>query len=161
GRATLDYDIAASGDIGGLARALGRAARGYAFSLSDAFGAWRVKARDGSWQVDLMPLAGETVEQDLARRDLTINAIARPIPPDGQSDGAELIDPFGGAADLRARRLRMVGPESLRADPLRTVRLVRLAVELEFEIDAPTAREAALNAPGLRGIAQERVFAEL
>jgi len=156
GRQTLDYDVAVDGDVQGLARALGRAARGHPFSLSEAFGAWRVKARDGGWQIDVTPLVGETLEQDLARRDLTINAIARPIGP-----GAELIDPFGGVADLAARRLRMVGPESFSADPLRTVRLVRLAVDLQFEVDALTAREAVTSAPELRDVAQERVFAEL
>jgi putative nucleotidyltransferase with HDIG domain len=160
GRETLDYDVAVDGDVEGLARALARAARGHAFRLSEAFGAWRVRARDGRWQIDLTPLFGETVEQDLARRDLTINAIARPIQA-GAADGAELIDPFGGVADLQARRLRMVGPESFRADPLRTVRLVRLAVELQFEVDALTAREAVTSAPKLGAVAPERVFAEL
>lgn len=161
GRATLDFDVAVDGSVEGLARALGRAGRGYAFSLSDAFGAWRVKARDGSWQVDLTPLAGDTVEQDLARRDLTINAIARAIEPGVPGQGGELIDPFGGAADLEARRLRMVGPESFSSDPLRTLRLVRLAVELDFEVDGLTEQEASASAPALRSSAPERVLAEL
>ena len=119
-----------------------------------------MKGREGGWQIDLTPLLGATLEQDLARRDLTINAIARPIPANAP-DGGELIDPFGGVADLRARRLRMVGPESFRSDPLRTLRLVRLAVELQFELDVLTAREAVASAPELRAVAQERVFAEL
>jgi poly(A) polymerase len=160
GRETLDYDVVVDGDVEGLARALGRAGRGHPFNLSEAFGAWRVKGREGGWQIDLTPLLGATVEQDLARRDLTINAIARPIPA-GAPDGGELIDPFGGVADLRERRLRMVGPESFRTDPLRTLRLVRLAVDLQFELDVLTAREAVASAPELRAVAQERVFAEL
>jgi len=166
GRSTLDYDIVVDGDVKGLARALARSAGGHPFSLSEAFGAWRVKARDGGWQIDLTPLAGETVEQDLARRDLTVNAIARALAtgePIGGEPGAarDLIDPFGGVADLRAGRLRMVGPESFSADPLRTIRLVRLAVELQFEVDDLTAREAAASAPDLPRVAPERVFAEL
>ena len=161
GRATLDLDVAVDGNVEALARALGRAGAGHAFSLSDAFGAWRVKARDGSWQVDLTPLAGDSLEEDLARRDLTINAIARPIDPDVGARRTELIDPFGGVADLGARRLRMVGPESFGSDPLRTLRLVRLAVELDFEVDGLTAQAASASAPALAAIAQERVFAEL
>ena len=158
---TLDYDIAVEGDVEGLARALARAGPGHPFRLSEAFGAWRVRARHGAWQVDLTPLSGSTLEEDLGRRDLTVNAIARGLATDGQRGGSELIDPFGGVADVRARRLRMVGPRSFSADPLRTIRLARLAVELQFEVDEQTAREAAASAPALRGVAQERVFAEL
>ena len=54
---------------------------------------------------------------------MTINAIARELA------GGELIDPWGGAEDLRARRLRMVGPAAFSDDPLRTLRLARLAAE--------------------------------
>ena len=161
GRETVDFDLALDGDVEKLARALGRAGAGHAFSLSDTFGAWRVKAREGSWQVDLTPLAGDTVEEDLARRDLTINAIARPIGPDILRQGVELVDPFDGVADLGARRLRMVGPESFSSDPLRTLRLVRLAVELDFEVDRLTAQAASDSTPALGATAQERVFAEL
>ena len=81
GRETPDLDLAVDGDAGALARELGRAAGGHAFQLSDEFGAWRVRAHDQDWQVDLTPLMGETLEQDLRRRDLTINAIARELAP--------------------------------------------------------------------------------
>ena len=161
GRETVDFDLAFDGDVEKLARALGRASAGHAFSLSDTFGAWRVKAREGSWQVDVTPLAGDTVEEDLARRDLTINAIARPVGPGTPTRGIELVDPFDGVADLGVRRLRMVSPESFSSDPLRTLRLVRLAVELDFEVDRLTAQAASASAPELRAVAQERVFAEL
>ena len=88
-------------------------AGGHAFQLSDEFGAWRVRAHEQDWQVDLTPLMGETLEQDLRRRDLTINAIAREL---ALADG-ELIDPCGGVADLEARRLRSVGPDSFSGRP--------------------------------------------
>ena len=71
-----------------------RRAGAHAFALSDTFGAWRVVARDRSWQVDLTPLMGDDARAGSRRRDLTINAIARPL------GGGELIDPFGGVADL-------------------------------------------------------------
>lgn len=157
GRPTPDYDLAVAGDVRGLARELGRVAAGHAFVLSQQFGAWRVRARNQRWQVDLTPLAGETLEQDLARRDLTINAIARAI----GAPEAELIDPFGGLADLAARRLRSVGPRSLQSDPLRVLRLARLAAELGFTPAQQTLELAARAAPGLATVAAERVFAEL
>ncbi|MDE3132707.1 MAG: HD domain-containing protein [Acidobacteriota bacterium] len=159
GRATPDYDVAVDGDVRALARELGRRAGGHAFRLSDAFGAWRVRAHAGDWQVDLTPLLGETLEQDLRRRDLTINAIAREL-SSGSGEG-ELIDPCGGVADLEARRLRSAGPESFSADPLRVLRLARMAAELGFTAARDTLRLASASASGLAGVAPERVFAEL
>jgi poly(A) polymerase len=143
------------GDPQPLARAVGRAAGGHAFALSEAFGAWRVVARDRSWQLDVLGLDGATIEDDLARRDLTINAIAEPL------GGGSPIDPFGGLADLRARRLRMVGEGSFRDDPLRVMRLARFAAQLGFEVEADTRARATASAGGLAGVAPERTFAEL
>jgi putative nucleotidyltransferase with HDIG domain len=157
GRATPDFDLAVQGDTPGLARELGRRAGGHAFKLSEEFGAWRVRSHDQRWQVDLTPLMGETLEQDLRRRDLTINAIASEL---DAGDG-ELIDPCGGAADLQAQRLRAVGPDSFRADPLRVLRLTRMAAELGFAPDAETLRLAAASATALSAVAAERIFAEL
>lgn len=155
GRPTIDFDVAVAGDTAATARALARRMAAPAFSLSDAFGAWRVIARDRSWQIDLIPLAGTTIVDDLAKRDFTVNAIAEPL------GGGELVDPFGGRADLEARRLRMVSSGAFEADPLRTVRLPRLAVELGLEPDAATAQAARGHAPGLEAVAAERIFAEL
>jgi poly(A) polymerase len=155
GRPTPDYDLAVDGDVRALARELGRRAGGHAFQLSDEFGAWRVRSHEQDWQIDLMPLMGETLEQDLRRRDLTINAIAREL------GSAELIDPYGGAADLEARRLRGVGPDSFSADPLRVLRLARLAAELGFTPEQDTLRLASASAPALSTVAPERVFVEL
>ncbi len=155
GRATIDYDVAIDGDPPPAARELGRRANAHSFALSETFGAWRVVARDQSWQVDLTPLTGDTIERDLARRDLTINAIARPL------GGGAMIDPHGGIADLRAGRLRMVSADAFERDPLRTLRLARFAAELGFAIEPATSAGACAAAPSLRDIAAERIFAEL
>jgi poly(A) polymerase len=156
GRPTTDFDVVVEGDPAVAARAAGRGAGGHAFALSDAFGAWRVAARDHSWQLDVLGLQGETLEQDLVRRDLTINAIAAPL--DGLD---ELVDPLGGAADLAARRLRMVSPQSFRDDPLRVLRLARFAAQLGFDADEETVARARASATGLAGVSPERVFLEL
>ena len=111
GRETADFDVATMGSAGEVASVLGRAAGGFAFELSEAFGAWRIVAHDRSWQVDVLPLNGATIEEDLGRRDLTINAIAAPLGSVGY------VDPFGGLADLNARRLRAVSPVAFRARP--------------------------------------------
>jgi putative nucleotidyltransferase with HDIG domain len=155
GRETLDFDVAVAGDPRTIARDLARAAAGHAFSLSEGFGGWRVVARDHSWQLDALPLHEGEIETDLAARDLTVNAIAEPL------RGGEMIDPFGGRDDLRAGRLRMVRPAAFTADPLRVLRLARLACELGFEADEETKAAARGSAVGLSAVSPERVFAEL
>jgi putative nucleotidyltransferase with HDIG domain len=165
GRPTPDYDVAVASPAGQdgvrrLAREVARAAGGHPFGLSDQFGAWRVTAHDHRWQLDLTPLQGETLEQDLGKRDLTINAIARPLTADGPPSGGTPIDPAGGIGDLERGRLRMVSPRSFSLDPLRTVRLPRFATELGFATDADTIAAASRSAVGLASVAPERIFAE-
>jgi putative nucleotidyltransferase with HDIG domain len=155
GRATDDYDVAVTGDARGLARELARSADGHAFALSDTFGVWRVVARDHGWQVDVLPVAGGAIEADLAGRDFTVNAMAEPL------GGGPYVDPFGGMADLRERRLRMVSASAFLDDPLRVLRLVRLACELGFSVERATDAAAGASASGLAQVAPERVFAEL
>ena len=154
-RPTSDFDVVVAGDVAACARGVARGARGHAFELSEAFGAWRVVARDRSWQLDLMALEGATIEQDLRRRDLTVNAIAEPL------GGGDHVDPFGGMEDLRARILRAVSGTAFLDDPLRVIRLARLACELDFEIELGTAEAARAVAPRLTAVSPERVFEEL
>jgi poly(A) polymerase len=143
------------GDVRSAARRVGRGLGGASFELSDQFGAWRVVARDRGWQVDIAPLQGGSLDADLGARDLTVNAMAEPL------RGGDLVDPFGGARDLVERRLRMVSPAAFSADPLRTIRVARLATELGFEVEPATADAVRAHAPGLRDVSPERVFAEL
>ena len=159
GRETADYDvvIAESDDLERVARALARQGGGVAFALSDEFGAWRVVAHDHSWQVDLSALDGETLEADLRRRDVTINALARPLGGDDES----LIDPLGGLGDLRAGRLRAASDRAFTGDPLRVLRLARMVAELDFEVDGNTIALARAGVGGLERVAAERVFGEL
>jgi len=96
-----------------------------------------------------------TLEQDLARRDLTINAMAR-------ADGGALIDPFGGEADLRAGVLRHIGA-SFVEDPLRVLRVARFAARFGFAVAPET--EALLRAIAEGGelatLAPERIWQEV
>jgi poly(A) polymerase len=155
GRATFDLDVVVVGAVEPAAKALGRAGAAAAFPLSDAFGVWRVVAHDRGWQVDLLPVNGLTIEDDLAARDFTVNAIAEPL------TGGEAIDPFGGREDLAAGRLRMVSARAFAADPLRVLRAARLACELHLEPEPDTRASAAAQAGALSEVAPERVFGEL
>src|ERR687888_1210612 len=73
-----------------------------------------------------------SIEDDMARRDFTVNAIARRL------DTGVLVDPFGGAEDLKRGILRMVHPRSFAEDPLRLVRGLRLVSQLGLEPDDAT-----------------------
>ncbi len=98
---------------------------------------------------------GVTLEQDLARRDLTINAMAE------DADG-RLIDPYGGQRDLSAGVLRHV-TEAFAEDPLRTLRVARFAARLDFEVAPETqALMREITASGeLATLTPERVWREL
>ena len=115
--------------------------------------------RDGAYKDNRHPDSvtfGTSIEEDLARRDFTVNAIA--MAPDGT-----LVDPYGGQKDLKAKILRCVGEPKRRfeEDALRILRLVRFCSVLGFSAEEETAR-AAHEARGLLDhIAHERVCAEL
>jgi tRNA nucleotidyltransferase (CCA-adding enzyme) len=97
---------------------------------------------------------GTTLQDDLSRRDLTINAMA--MAADGR-----LIDPFGGQADLQAKQLRHIGA-GFALDPLRVLRVARFAAQLPaFSVAAETLAQMGELAPRLGGIAAERQWAEL
>lgn len=99
---------------------------------------------------------GATLEEDLSRRDFTMNAMARSV-----SDDA-LVDPYGGRADLNAHIVRAVGDpdERFREDPLRLLRAVRFAAQLRFTIEPVTRESIARNAETLRTISAERIAQE-
>jgi poly(A) polymerase len=160
GMRTGDLDVVLDGEPREAAHALARTAHAAAFSLSAEYGGWRVVARDGAWQVDFERLRGASLEEDLALRDFTVNAIAAPLGEPGAAPG-EAIDPLGGLEDLTRRRLREAGPHAFAEDPLRVLRLVRLAVELDLAADADTRAHAQAHAVALGKVAPERIFVEL
>ncbi len=92
-----------------------------------------------------------TVAADLGRRDFTVNAIARRL-----SDG-QLVDPYGGIADLARRELRVVSEQSFSEDPLRILRGLRLVSQLGFTVIGETFASMRLHADGLRHVAGERI----
>lgn len=155
GRPLRDVDLAVEGEPEAAARAVAAGLRGPMFALSEQFGAWRVLDARREFSCDISPLQGDTIEEDLGRRDFTVNAMAVPL------EGGETIDPHGGHADLGARRLRVLGAGAYESDPLRALRLVRLAAELGMAPDAETERLTVRAAPRLCEPSPERVFSEL
>lgn len=95
------------------------------------------------------------VEDDLGRRDFTVNALAREIP------SGKIIDPFGGQADLKRQMIRQVFPEAFLEDPLRMLRAIQFAARFEFQIEPQTFDTLKRNAALISTVSPERIQEEL
>lgn len=120
--------------------------------------------------LDLTPLQGNDIASDLARRDFTVNAMALSLTSraqwlaivSGQSGTMpDLLDPFGGRADLAAQRLVAVGPETFRNDPGRITRAARLFARFGLQPNMETARLAREAAPLLASLSSDRLRGEM
>jgi tRNA nucleotidyltransferase (CCA-adding enzyme) len=105
----------------------------------------------GRHDFEIVADAGLSIEDDMARRDFTVNAIARRL------DTGDLVDPFGGARDLEQRVLRTVRPRSFAEDPLRIVRGLRFVSQLGLTPDAATLQQMRDEAESVRLVSGERV----
>jgi len=157
-----DIDIVLDGHPEPFARGLADRLGGGVFASSETYGTWRVVL--DAVHVDVAPLRGgeqsaapqaDRLAADLRGRDFTVDALARPL------DGRELVDPLDGIADLAARRLRLCSPGALRDDPLRVLRLFRLARAFGLLPEADAVDAARRAAPDLARVSGERVRDEL
>ncbi len=120
--------------------------------------------RDGTYSDHRRPddvTFGDTLAEDLARRDFTVNAMA--IPLDAEGRPGDLVDRFGGRDDLQAGMLRAVGDPGarFREDALRMLRAVRFVASLGFAVEPATRSAIAAEAPLAAHVSGERTFAEL
>ena len=167
GRAAVrrNVDIAVSRDAVALARALAEALGGTFVPLDDAQGTARVVTGAGAdrLELDLSDFRGPTLEEDLRRRDFTINAMAVRL-PDWLARSTEphgWIDPLDGRKALAERRLTACFPETFRDDPLRILRAFRFAALLGFAFDAALAPLMRSAVDRLERVSGERIRDEL
>ena len=102
-----------------------------------------------------------TLEEDLSRRDFTVNALARRIGAGGPS--TKIIDPYDGQKDLAQRLIRtpLDPDETFSEDPLRMLRAARFAAQLQFDIEPDTYEALARNKERLHIVSAERIKEEL
>ena len=105
----------------------------------------------GRHDFEIVADGGISLEQDMERRDFTINAIARRL------ETGEVVDPLGGRADLDRRILRTTSPTSFRDDPLRIVRGLRFVSQLDVDPDEDTLRQMRDWAPRIEQVSGERI----
>jgi len=162
GRPKADVDLAVDGEVGALADRLGAITAEH-----ERFGT--VKAEVDGHEVDLVSLRTESypepgalpvvsraqrLEEDLARRDFTINAMAIPLQGDPR-----LVDPHGGEADLGAGLLRVLHERSFVDDPTRAIRAARYASRFGFALESKT--EELIRRTDLTTVSADRRRAEL
>jgi len=171
GRPPRELDVVVEGDAGALARRLADAL-GASAVQHDRFGTAAVEWEDGRIDVAarraesyaapgaLPDVRAGTVEEDLSRRDFTVNAIAVPLA--GAHAGQALGAPHA-LEDLHARRLRVLHERSFLDDPTRLLRLARYSARLRFAVEEHTAELAAAAVAGgaLDTVSRARVGAEL
>ncbi|MCI0857213.1 MAG: CCA tRNA nucleotidyltransferase [Chloroflexi bacterium] len=165
-----DVDIAVQGDAGQVAQDLASSLGGVCVPLSPRHGIARVvvarppqdgqtsdEAPSGDLVIDIVGYLG-SIEEELARRDFTIDALALPL-----GDGSEpvsidqVIDPFNGREDLTRKCIRALGPGVFRDDPGRLLRGVRLAAQLKFRLDPETAALMSAEAPRISQVSGDRL----
>lgn len=174
GRETTDIDIVTEGDGIELARELAKLLPGdpevviyqnfgTALVKVDEFHLEFVGARKESYRSDSRkPIVSQgTIQDDRNRRDFTINALSIKL---NDKDNYEIIDPFDGLTDLLERKIIKTPLESEKTfsdDPLRMMRAIRFASQLNFDIDSETYNGIVRQADRLAIVSQERITTEL
>lgn len=162
GKELKDIDIAVKGDAINISKRFAQEINGSFVLLDKEFGIARI-VKDTQF-LDISILRGDSIYSDLSDRDLTINAMAIPL-PEVRSQKSEikskLIDPYNGGKDLSNKIIRMVSEENLIKDPLRILRIYRFAATLNFSIEDNTLNTAKRLAPLITSVAVERIAEEL
>ena len=159
GRDTADIDIAVEADVLAIGPQLADSLQGKFVLLDEVNRIGRIIIPD--WTIDIASFTGK-IEDDLKRRDFTINALAVDLQQlISEKQNAMLIDPFGGQLDLDRGLIKMVTATVFQDDPVRLLRAVRLAVELDFTIDRQAETEIEQAAPLIATVPGERVREEL
>ena len=154
GRASHDLDFVVPQGAIKLAFQVANGLGVPAYVLDKERDAGRVILSDNETYLDFTRFRGATLEEDLRDRDFTINAIA--MPATAVTD-ASLIDPTNGRADLQSGVIRLAHENALRDDPVRALRALRLALDLDFELAAETETAVQQTAPYLKHCSIERI----
>lgn len=159
GRKISDFDFLVRSDADAASGQARKMLGGNRFCLDSDLGTFRlVTSMGGSRLVlDFANWTGPSLAEDLASRDFSINAIAFRLSRDG---GGNIVDPTGGVADLASGIIREAGPVSMESDRLRLLRMFRFRCQLGFRIEGSTLRKVADLAPGISGVARERIREE-
>lgn len=154
-----DFDLVCDFDPRNIARPFANLQKGAYYLLDSQRNTCRVILYEQNGRrvfYDFARMQGDELEIDLSRRDFTINAMAIDL-----QSPKKIIDPLGGAADLKEKVLRACSDSSFADDPVRVIRAVRYAVALNLAIDPRTLDALKAAVPLLSRISRERTRDEL
>jgi len=167
----VDWDLVTGGEAHKLARRLAERLDGFYVHLHEKASRVVVRLPVGSEDLvlDIAPLHGASLEEDLRARDFTLNALAAPLAPlveqlartGGINQVEMLIDPLHGLDDVRQRLLRPVDTGVFQRDPLRMLRALRLARTYTLTLEHSTEKLLRRDATLLPQVAAERIHTEL
>ena len=165
-RETADIDIALSADALKVAPEVAAALGGKYVQLDDVNRVGRLvvvnqgaPSAQGRWEIDFSTIKID-IEHDLGERDFTVDAMAVDL-GELDRDHIQLIDPFNGWEDLHRRLIRTVAETAFASDPVRLLRAVRLAAELDFKISGETELLIRRYCHLITSVAAERIRDEL
>lgn len=154
GRSPTDIDLVVRRDVDRIAGEIAEKCGGKVIPIGkNGFDVLRVASQNAI--IDLTPLTHPCIEADLRDRDFTINAMAYDV------DAKRLIDCTGGLTDLQQKTLRVITPSAFERDPARLVRAYRMAAMFHFSLSTDTRHAISRHAHRVKGVAGERIWAEL
>jgi len=154
GRSPIDYDIAVLGNPEKFAKKIAAKISGHIVRLGKP-GQAIIRVVSDNKIFDISSVNGATIEDDLSKRDFTINAIACSL------SSKKIIDCLGGIDDIAANKIRMVSRKAFRKDPIRLIRAYRMGASLNFEIEPHTSSAIKNDANLIQDSAGERIRTEL
>jgi len=153
-RIPTDYDIAVTENPEKYAKKIAANTTGHIVEMGKP-GQTIIRVVSGDNIFDIASLNGKSIEDDLKKRDFTINAMAYAL------SSGEIIDCLGGLRDLADKKIRMVSKNVFRKDPIRLIRAYRIGACLDFEIESQTVSLIRENADLIQNSAGERIRVEL
>ncbi len=167
GRTPADVDLTVACHARAWAGELARLTGGAFVELGREEDAARVVWRDEVIDFSSFRAGAVSIDQELTKRDLTVNALGLEIDPLVAGSGCDedtefaVIDPVGGLDDLAAGLIRVCSKQALPDDPLRMLRVFRFAATLAFDIDPDALTEVRLHRERIAQVAAERIAHEL
>jgi len=153
-RTPVDYDITVAGNPENFAEKMAERTKGHVVKLGKP-GQTTIRVASGDKIFDITSLNGASIEDDLKKRDFTINAMAYHVYSE------EVIDCLGGLQDLADKKVRMVSRKIFIKDPVRLIRAYRIGAHLNFRIESQTASTIKADARLIHNSAGERIRVEL
>ena len=157
-RKNKDLDFVFTGELTDFVKEFAKEINGTFFLLNDRYQTNRVINKKDGLTYDFTRMRGRSIEEDLKKRDFTINALALDLE---KPLLLKVIDPGKGKEDIQKRVIRVVSERAFSDDPLRLLRSIRFRALLNFRIERKTEKLIIQKAPQLKKVSGERIREEL